>query len=268
MSSKTETLLSASDPPPVRMTNPAGRSLFLLVGDHAGNLVPERLEGFGLTEEERNRHIAWDIGVADLGRELATWLDATFIEQRYSRLVIDCNRAPTSSEAIVEVSDGTPITANAGLSVDARECRIAEIFDPYHAAIAGAIVTRLGEYGGLVVVSLHSFTPSLNGTFRPWEIGVLYEEDSGDFAIRVRDELSRTSGWNIGDNEPYRFDETDYTVPVHACRRNLAYVELEVRQDILIEDCVGVAATLASALGLASRRNDDPPLCKTISRTD
>jgi predicted N-formylglutamate amidohydrolase len=88
-------LLSASDPPPVRITNPDGQSLFLLIGDHAGNLIPERLGGLGLAPEDIKRHIAWDMGVAALGRELAALLDATFIEQRYSRLVIDCNRAPT-----------------------------------------------------------------------------------------------------------------------------------------------------------------------------
>jgi predicted N-formylglutamate amidohydrolase len=65
------------------------------------------------------------------------------------------------------------------------------------------------------------------------------------------EELSRHSVWTIGDNEPYRFDETDYTVPVHACRAGLPYVELEVRQDVLVDEHLGVGAILAKALELA-----------------
>jgi predicted N-formylglutamate amidohydrolase len=251
MSGDTEPLLSASDPPPVRITNPAGRSLFLLVGDHAGNLVPEVLGGLGLPPEDIKRHIAWDIGVAALGRKLAALLDATFIEQRYSRLVIDCNRAPTSSEAIVEVSDGTFVAANAGISPSERDRRFTEIFLPYHRQIERTLEARLGEGRAVILVSLHSFTPTLDGASRPWEIGVLYDEATGEFAKRMMEELSRASERRIGNNEPYRFDETDYTVPVHACARGLAYVELEVRQDILADESLGAAAILAKALARA-----------------
>ena len=54
----------------------------------------------------------------------------------------------------------------------------------------------------------------------------------------------------IGDNEPYRMDGTDYTVPRHAIANGLDYLELEVRQD-LIADPAGqaeVAALLAPLL--------------------
>jgi predicted N-formylglutamate amidohydrolase len=248
MNGDTEPLLSASDPPPVRITNPAGRSLFLLVGDHAGNLIPERLGGLGLPLEDRKRHIAWDMGVAALGRELAAQLDATFIEQRYSRLVIDCNRAPTSTEAIAKVSDGTFIVANASISPTDRDRRFNEIFLPYHQAIDRTLDARLDEGRGVILVSLHTFTPVLDGASRPWEIGVLYDEETGEFAKRVMEELSRVSERKIGNNEPYRFDKTDYTVPVHACRAGLPYVELEVRQDVLANEHLGAAEILARAL--------------------
>jgi predicted N-formylglutamate amidohydrolase len=46
----------------------------------------------GIAEAECERHIALDIGIAGLGRLLADALDATLIQQNYSRLVIDCNR--------------------------------------------------------------------------------------------------------------------------------------------------------------------------------
>jgi predicted N-formylglutamate amidohydrolase len=46
----------------------------------------------------------------------------------------------------------------------------------------------------------------------------------------------------VGDNAPYAVsDVTDYGVPVHAERRHLAHVEIEIRQD-LIADAAGQAA--------------------------
>ena len=48
----------------------------------------------------------------------------------------------------------------------------------------------------------------------------------------------------VGDNQPYRMDGTDYTVPRHAIARGLDYLELEVRQDT-IADPAGVAETAA-----------------------
>jgi predicted N-formylglutamate amidohydrolase len=49
----------------------------------------------------------------------------------------------------------------------------------------------------------------------------------------------------VGDNAPYAVsDVTDYGVPVHAERRGLAHVEIEIRQD-LIADEAGQAAWAA-----------------------
>jgi predicted N-formylglutamate amidohydrolase len=235
-------LLWADDPPPVRVKNAGGRSLFLLLGDHAGNLVPESLGFLGLGDDDLRRHIALDIGVSQLGAALAEHLDAPFIEQRYSRLVIDCNRAPLSPESVAAVSDGTTIPANEGLPLSARKQRMDEIFNPYHAVIAQHLEGREA-----IVVSLHSFTPSLGGDERPWDIGVLYDGGDTGFAIRFLSLLQASGAWCIGDNRPYTMDETDYTVPRHAYPKRLPYVEIEVRQDHL-STTQGIAE-MARAIG-------------------
>ena len=61
-------LLAAGEPSPVSVYNPNGGSPFLLVADHAGNLIPRALGRLGVPETELVRHIAWDIGIADDGR--------------------------------------------------------------------------------------------------------------------------------------------------------------------------------------------------------
>ena len=234
--------------------NSAGRSPFLLLGDHAGNAIPRLLGDLGLDAKEMGRHIALDIGVRELGAGLADALDAVFIHQPYSRLVIDCNRAPYSPQSIVETSDGTRVPANVGLDGNAAGARIAAVHEPYHRAIAAEIARRRGEGIETILVSLHSFTPALAGVARPWQIGLLHDKGETGFSYRLLGQLRRVSGLCVGDNEPYQMDGTDYTVPLHAYSGGLAYAEIEIRQDLL-SDAEGVrrwCGILNDALAVAA----------------
>ncbi len=232
-------LLTGNDPSPVAIVNPSGASPFLLIGDHAGNRVPQALGDLGLDEAERHRHIAWDIGIAGLGERLAARLDAVFVHQRYSRLVVDCNRSPAQWDAIAPVSDHTPVPANAGLDDAARARRFADIHEPYHAAIAAEIARRDAAGQPTILIALHSFTPALRGapagTIRPWQIGVLHDRGDVRFAHKLLERLHLSAGLTVGDNEPYRMDLIDYTVPRHAYPCDRPYAELELRQDLIAD---------------------------------
>lgn len=230
-------IMAPEDPPPVAIHNAKASSPFLLLGDHAGNAIPARLEMLGLEADDRARHIAIDIGVRGLGMILSQLLDAPFVHQHYSRLVIDCNRDPTSAEAIPLVSDGTTIAGNVGADAAAR---VAAIHAPYHAAIDTVLEARSQAGRETILLALHSFTPVMGGTARPWHVGILHGGGDVGFAAAMLGALGTESGIIVGDNEPYRMDDTDYTVPRHAFPRGLPYAEIEVRQD-LIGDDVGQA---------------------------
>jgi predicted N-formylglutamate amidohydrolase len=228
------TLLAAADPEPVVVENAGSERPWLLVCDHAGRAIPAALGDLGLPRGELDRHIAWDIGALGLARGLAARLGgATLIWQRYSRLVIDCNRDPARADAIVSQADGTDIPANRDLSPDARAARVAEVHAPYHAAIAAELDARAAVGGRPALVLIHSFTPEMGGVARPWQAGVLHQGDALSLAalawLQARGELT------VGDNQPYAMDDIDYTAPVHAQARGLAYLELETRQDLLSE---------------------------------
>jgi predicted N-formylglutamate amidohydrolase len=228
-------LLGPDEPAPAQISNPQGRSPFLLVGDHAGNLIPRALDGLGVAPTDRDRHIGWDIGVAQLGRRLAARLDAVFIEQAYSRLVIDCNRAPGTADSIVCRSDGTRVPGNQELSTVAVAGRIAAIHAPYHAAIAAEIARRAACGQSTALIALHSFTPALSGVARPWEIGVLHDRGNARFARTLLGVLQKLPDLTVGDNQPYQMDGTDFTVPFHAYVAGIDYAELEIRQDCLAD---------------------------------
>jgi len=226
-------LLGERDSAPTRVVNEGGRAGILLVGDHAGNAIPASLDDLGLSAAERHRHIAWDLGVRALGEHLAPMLDATFIHQHFSRLVIDCNRDPGAPASIVEVSDETPVPGNVGLDAAAREARRAAIHEPYHARIAGEITRRRSGGGAPVLVALHSFTPVLGQAARPWQLGILHDRGDTRLSRATLARLRQEPHLTVGDNEPYRMDGTDYTVPRHAYENEMAYVEVEFRQDLL-----------------------------------
>ncbi|HEY1880053.1 MAG TPA: N-formylglutamate amidohydrolase [Caulobacteraceae bacterium] len=234
----------SGEPAPYSVQNPGGQSPFLILGDHAGREIPDRLAGLGLTASSLDTHIAWDIGAGAVGTLLSDRLDATFIAQRYSRLVIDCNRDPGRPDSILAESDGVRIPGNQGLSADDMARRRAEIFDPYHASIAAHLKRRRDDARPTVVFALHSFAPSLGGFARPWRFGVLHLGQS-PFSAAVLARLQTAMGSaEVGDNEPYRMDGTDYTIPHHALSNGWDYVELEVRQDLLAEP-VGQAEVAA-----------------------
>src|SRR6266478_5533747 len=150
-------LLEAAEVPPVFEENKAGRSPFLLTCDHYGRLIPRALGDLGLPESELTRHIAWDVGIAGVAEMLSKHLDAHLIVQRYSRLVIDCNRPPHVASSIPLISEATTIPANEGIKREAEELRRAQIFDPYHRRI-DEIIDQRGSAGmPTVLVSLHSF---------------------------------------------------------------------------------------------------------------
>src|SRR5580698_2334946 len=225
-------LLDDPDPPPA-VIREGGSAEFLLIGDHAGNAIPRSLGGLGVSANDLGRHIGWDIGVRALGEALAAELDATFIRQSFSRLVIDCNRDPRSAASIVESSDGTVIPGNVGLDPDAREERRVAIHEPYHQAIAGEIARRRARGPCPVLVALHSFTPALAGVSRPWQLGLLHDVGDTTLSRALFARLKQEAQLCVGDNEPYRMDGTDYTIPRHAYANDARYLEVEFRQDLL-----------------------------------
>jgi predicted N-formylglutamate amidohydrolase len=232
---ETSLILGREDIAPVHEDNTEGRSPFLLTSDHYGRLIPRVLGDLGLPKSELARHIAWDPGIAGVADALAKQLDAHLIAQRYSRLVIDCNRPPQSASSIPLMSEATVIPGNEGLARAAAETRRRQIFDPYHRRIGEVIDARLRDSIPTVLVSLHSFTPVYAGIARPWHIGTLYHRDTRLPPLLLK-LLRRETDLVVGDNEPYAVsDETDYTIPVHGEARGLMNTGIEIRQDLIAD---------------------------------
>jgi len=244
------TLIGPADPPPYTIYNNAGKAPLLLVADHANREIPKVLEQLGLDAESLDRHIAWDIGSADLARGLADLLDAPLILGGYSRLLIDLNRQPDDATAIPHISDGTVIPGNAIVDEQQKSLRIASFFQPYHEAIS----SRLDQFQAAGItpafLSIHTCTPMLNGMERPWHIGVMWDKDPR-IAVPMLQQLNLMEGLCIGDNQPYSGRHPhDFTIDFHAEGRGIPYAGIEVRQDLVSDTAGGLkwAGILAKSL--------------------
>ena len=176
-SDPTSSLLDAEDPPPFRTVEGDPSSPFLVTCDHAGRLLPRALGDLGLSPAELERHIAWDIGAAEVAERLARELAGFLILQTYSRLAIDCNRPLDSKSSIATLSEATEIPGNQRLSLHEAERRAQAIFHPYHRAIERELERRQRAGIATIYVAVHSFTPRFLEVDRPWHAGILYGRD-------------------------------------------------------------------------------------------
>ncbi len=228
-------LLGPDEPPAFSQWRIGGGSSFVIVADHASNRIPRRLGDLGLVAAELQRHIAWDIGCLGVAQQVSEALDAPLIAQNYSRLVVDCNRPPGAESAIPTQSEWTDIPGNRKLAAEEILARRTELFDPYHERVRTLLDARLAAGRPTILVAQHSMTDSYKGVRRGMHAAILYNRDRR-FAGWVLDRLRQEPNLMVGDNEPYFLsDETDYTVPHHAESRGLPYVEIEIRQDLILD---------------------------------
>jgi len=229
-------LLRPGEPLPYELYNKDAGGRLLLVCDHASNHVPDCLENLDLSDAELARHIGWDIGAADVTRHLSDRLGAPAVLAGYSRLAIDCNRSLDHPGLILAESDRTPVPGNAGLDAAQRQARIDALFRPYHAAVDEQ-VDRLRELCAAgespVVISIHSFTPVFDGIERPWQIGILWNDDPR-LPVPLIQRLREDNELVVGDNEPYSAREGfGHTLERHGDKGGLANALIEIRQDLI-----------------------------------
>ncbi len=207
----------------------AGR--ILVVSDHASNRVPRDID-LGIDPALLNEHVAIDIGVAGVARRMVEEPGIAAFLANASRLVCDCNRDEDSPAVIPHASDGHTIPGNL-FDIEGREARLERFFRPYHAALADLLERAPPR----LIVSLHSFTPSLASKpeeQRPWHCGVLYNED--DRGARLAIPLLEAEGLIVGDQQPYSGRLLNATMNRHAEARGRPYFGIEIRQDRISDE--------------------------------
>jgi len=236
----------------------------LIVCDHASNAIPPGYGTLGLPPEALDRHIAYDIGAADVTRALAGILGAPAVLSTYSRLLIDPNRGLNDPTLVMRYSDGAVVPGNG--TIDAAEIgRRSRLFwTPYRNEIAATVDAMMKTGEPPALISIHSFTPVMRSLDRPWKIGILWDRDDRTpkpliEALLLEPDLSVGE---VGDNEPYDGALAGDTIDAIATSRGLSNALIEMRQDLIADrrSASAWAERLARLLApiIADRRSRAP----------
>ena len=203
----------------------------LIIAEHAGNLIPSEFDNLGLNDDDRRRHISYDIGVFEICRILSETTKEHIIMSRYSRLLVDLNRGINSPDCIRHLSDGTIIPRNKSLEEKDKIFRLKQFYHPFHKRLFEIILTKKIE----IIISIHSFTPKLfvENVPRPWHCGILYDcsENLGKHCI---DFLKQKYKLMVGDNEPYGVNNSsDYIISKFGDKQSIPAIIIEIRQDLI-----------------------------------
>jgi predicted N-formylglutamate amidohydrolase len=205
----------------------------LIVADHASNRVPADIE-LGIDPALLNQHIALDIGVAGVAELMSQHPGTAAFLGNISRLVCDFNREEYDPAIVPEASDGHQIRGNQQLSgkgghaSDWYQHRLTAYYQPYHAALSAL----LNDKPPALILSLHSFTPTLASRpaeHRPWHVGILYNHD--DRAARLAIPMLEAEGLVVGDQQPYSGLLLNATMNRQAEAEGRPYLGVEIRQD-------------------------------------
>ena len=206
----------------------------IIICDHATNTVPPTIAGgdLGLQTSDMQRHIAYDIGAANVSSHLGMLLDAPVVCSNFSRLVIDPNRGEDDPTLLMRVYDGTLIPANRHATNADLEERLELCYHPYHAEIARLVAERDTP----TIISIHSFTPQLKGRpLRPWEVSILSNHDRR-LSDPLLDALYSQKHITTGDNVPYTGYLQGDTMYKHALPNNLLHTLIEVRNNLIVNE--------------------------------
>lgn len=231
----------------------------VILADHAMNRLPERYDRLGLPESAFARHIAFDIGIEGLTRSLAAMLGVPAVLGGFSRLLIDPNRGEDDPTLIMKISDGAIVPGNHPITDDEWNYRLETYHRPYHRAVAetiDAVANRTGQ--APLVLSLHSFTPAWKGIPRPWQAGVLWDNDPR-VVVPLLAMLRNDPHLVVGNNEPYDGALKGDTMYRHCMKSGIPHALLEVRQD-LISDAAGIDGWAERLAPIFSALNADPAL--------
>jgi len=210
--------------------NPDRRRGLVLTCEHATCAVPVEYDDLGLDDEQLREHIGWDVGASALTEALAQRLAAPAVQSGVSRLLIDCNRDLADPDLIVSESHGVQVPGNQFIDAAEREWRIRDFYEPYHDAIDDVLATRQDA----LLLSVHSFTPILNGRERRFDAGVLFDSfvaEAEDFGAGLA-----SAGLKVRYNQPYSgLDGLIFSARTHGMQHGLRYLELEVNNRLLRE---------------------------------
>ena len=192
-------------------------------------------------------HRASDPGSRATARGLARALGVSVHEGRATRLLVDLNRSLSHPRLHSEWSRALPR--------EDRALLVEELWQPFREAFALELARALARGRRVLHVSIHSFTPVLDGRERETDLGLLYDPSralESDLARRWSRALSaELPGWRVHANRPYRGTSDGHTSALRRMNGPGAYLGIELEWN---QARVGAGGARAASLGRLAAR--------------
>lgn len=206
--------------------------MVLVTCEHGGHQVPAPYRPlFGHLDDLLVSHRGWDPGALPLARVLAHALGAPIRFSTTTRLLVDLNRSPHNPAVFSEVT--RPLVVEERLRILDRYHR------PYRDDVERDVDEAIERGERVVHLSVHTFTPFLNGSVRRTDVGLLYDPDRAPERMLVGAWVAglkrRLPGSSIRRNHPYRGATDGLTTWLRRTHGPDGYlgIEIEVSQRLL-----------------------------------
>jgi predicted N-formylglutamate amidohydrolase len=202
------------------------KSSLIITCEHGGNVVPnEYTYLFKDAETVLQTHRGWDPGALEMATRMAGQLGSPLFSQTVSRLLIEMNRSLDNYQLFSQYTDT--------LDAHQKEMLKEKFYFPYRRSIEDC-VARLAD--PVIHLSIHSFTPVVNGVNRTVDIGLLFDPSrrtESRFCERLRAELTTAlKTYQVMFNEPYLGIDDGFTTYLRTMYPDEHYagIEIEVNQ--------------------------------------
>jgi predicted N-formylglutamate amidohydrolase len=201
----------------------------IITCEHGGNEVPEpyaRL--FRKGRKLLKSHCGYDPGALELARRFARRLKAPLVWSTVTRLLVELNRSPGHPKLFSRFT--------ASLDEPIKRAILARHYTPYRQRVEAFVARGLLAGCPVLHLSVHSFTPQLNGQVRNADLGLLYDPArrvERTFCERWQETLAALKpGLRVRRNYPYRgvSDGLVTSLRRHFASPLYAGIELEVNQ--------------------------------------
>lgn len=200
--------------------------------EHGGNKIP--LDYSSLFEQKKtllDSHQGWDLGILEVFEFVK--MEADFYKSSsISRLLIEKNRSLHHPNLFSEIMQ--PLTFSAKQKI------IEKYYLPYRNAVEQQINNFVSKGEEVLHISLHSFTPILNGQKRNADLGFLYDPKRTSEIYWVKkmiDYLDKSTNLKIRRNYPYLGTSDGFTTYLRKqFPENYRGIEIEINQGLLVNN--------------------------------
>lgn len=222
---------------------------FVFTCEHGGNQVSQEFKYlFKSHRTLLNTHRAYDIGILKVFKSFTHGFPSQNFYSETSRLLIELNRSLHHKNLFSEITKQ--------LDPETKQYIINKYYLPYRTKVEKTIKKHINNKHGVIHISFHSFTPSLNGIKRNTDIGLLYDPKSKfekEFCRKWREQILQCDdSLRIRFNYPYLGIADGFTSHLRKKFGEKYYtgIELEINQTLLKNDkCIkNISAILTKSL--------------------